>query len=142
MNAENFVKALPFALLAVVTWPIDALAVKAIQETNYPKEAEKAVFYMNSTYIIVSLKNIIGALLGGGQISAIWRSFMIPLGIVKRPIGASALILGILGASFGILGFPVDIAVFPPLLWLVLIFGVYIPLIEVGLNIIKSAASA
>lgn len=142
LNAENFIKALPFALLAVVMWPIDALAVKTIQEANYPKEAKKAVFDMNSTYIIVSLRNIAGALLGGAQISAIWRSFMIPLGIVKRPIGASTLILGILGVSFGILGLPIDIAVFPPLLWLVLIFGVYIPLIEVGLNTIKSAASA
>lgn len=142
LNAENFIKALPFALLAVVMWPIDALAVRTIQQANYPKEAKKAVFDMNSTYIIVSLRNIIGALLGGAQIAAIWRSFMIPLGIVKRPIGASALILGILGVGFGILGFPIDIAVFPPLLWLVLIFGVYIPLIEVGLNTIKSTASA
>lgn len=142
MNAGNFIKALPFALLAVVMWPIDALAIKTIQETNYPKEAKKAVFDMNSTYFIVSIRNIIGTFLGGGQISAIWRSFMIPLGIVKRPIGASALVLGILGVSFGILGFPIDIAVFPPLLWLVLIFGVYIPLMEVGLTTIKTAASA
>lgn len=142
LQAENFIKALPFALLAVVMWPIDALAIKTIQEANYPKEAKNAVFDMNATYTIVSLRNIIGALLGGAQISAIWRSFMIPLGIVKRPIGASALLLGVLGVSFGILGFPIDIAVFPPLLWLVLIFGVYIPLIEVGLNTIQSTASA
>ncbi|MFZ5988925.1 MAG: DUF3360 family protein [Bacillota bacterium] len=142
LNIENFIKALPFALLAVVMWPIDALAIKTIQESNYPKEAKKAVFDMNSTYIIVSIRNIIGTLLGGGQIAAIWRSFMIPLGIVKRPIGASAFVLGIIGVGFGILGFPIDIAVFPPLLWLVLIFGIYIPLLEVGLSTIKTAASA
>lgn len=142
LNARNFIKALPFALLAVVMWPLDALAVKTIQETNYPERAKRAVFDMNSTYFVVSLRNIAGALLGGGQISAIWRSFMIPLGVVKRPIGASALILGIIGASFGVLGAPIDIAVFPPLLWLVLIFGVYIPLMEVGLTTIKTVASA
>ena len=62
--------------------------------------------------------------------------------MVKRPVGASAFVLGLLAVSFGILGFPIDIAVFPPLLWLVLIFGVYLPLIEVGLSSIKSAASA
>ncbi len=142
LNTENFIKALPFAMLAVVMWPIDALAIKTLQEKNYPKEAKKAVFDMNSTYLIISLRNIIGAILGGAQISAIWRSFMIPLGIVKRPIGASSLILGLLGVSFGILGFPIDIATFPPLLWLVLIFGVYIPLVELGLNTLKTAASA
>lgn len=142
LSMDNFIKALPFAMLAVVMWPIDGLAIRAIQETNYPKEAQNAVFDMDSTYTIVSLRNIIGTLLGGSQISAIWRSFMIPLSIVKRPIGASALVLGIFGVFFGILGAPLDIMVFPPLLWLVLIFGVYTPLIEVGLNTIKNAATA
>lgn len=142
LSAGNFIKALPFAILAVVMWPIDALAIKTIQETHYPKEADKAVFDMNSTYTVVAIRTIAGALLGGSQISAIWRSFMIPLGIVRRPIGASALLLGILGVSCGVLGFPIDIAVYPPMLWLVLIFGVYIPLWEVGLTTIKSAASA
>ena len=142
LNAENFIKALPFALLAVMMWPIDALPVKAIQDDNYPKEAQKAKFCMNSTYIVVSLRNILGAILGGAQIAAIWRSFMIPLGIVKRPIGSSALLLGVLSVSFGVLGFPIDIAIFPPLLWLVLIFGIFIPLIEVGVNTVKNSASA
>jgi len=142
LNIENFIKAIPFALLAVIMWPIDALAIKTIHEESFPKEANNAVFDMNSTYFIVSLRNIIGTILGGTQTAAIWRSFMIPLGIVRRPIGASAFILGVLGVLFGILGYPIDIAVFPPLLWLVLIFGVYIPLVEVGLNTVKSSASA
>lgn len=142
INLNNFLKAFPFAMLAVVMWPLDALAVKTLQESNYPAQASKAVFDMNSTYVIVSLRNIIGAIFGGAQTAAIWRSFMIPLATVKRPIGASALLLGIVGVAFGILGFPIDIAVFPPLLWLVLLFGVYIPLVEIGLNMIKTASSA
>lgn len=142
LTVINFIKALPFAILAIVMWPVDALAVKAIQETNYPKNAKNAIFDMNATYLIVSLRNIIGSILGGAQISAIWRSFMIPLGIVKRPIGASAFILGVIGFLFGILGYPIDIAVFPPLLWIVLIFGVYAPMIEVGLSLLKKSSSA
>lgn len=142
INARNFLNAFPFALLAIVMWPLDALAVKTIQESNYPKQAKQAVFDMNATYTIVSIRNILGAFLGGSQIAAVWRSFMIPLGIVKRPIGASALFLGIVGLLFGVLGTPIDIATFPPLLWLVLIFGVYIPLAEVGLNTIKNNANA
>ncbi|MEG6586766.1 DUF3360 family protein [Dendrosporobacter sp. 1207_IL3150] len=140
LSASNFISALPFAILAVVMWPIDAVAIKTIQENNYPKEAKKAVFDMNDTYLIVALRNIIGVVLGGGQVAAVWRSFMIPLGMVKRPIGASAFLLGVVGIAFGLLGFPIDIAVFPPLLGLVLIFGVYLPLVEVGLDTIKSTA--
>lgn len=142
VNFNNFLKAFPFAMLAVVMWPLDALAVKTLQESNYPPQASKAVFDMNSTYVIVSLRNIIGAVLGGAQTAAIWRSFMIPLATVKRPIGASALLLGIAGVAFGIMGFSIDVAVFPPLLWLVLLFGVYIPLVEIGLNMIKTLSSA
>lgn len=137
-TSKAFIKALPFALLAIVMWPTDALAIKTLQQSNYPQRAEKSLFDMSSTFLIVSIRNIIGAILGGAQTAAIWRSFMIPLSIIKRPIGGSALLLGITGVLFGFLGFPLDIAVFPPLIWLVLIFGVYMPLIEIGLNILKS----
>jgi hypothetical protein len=47
--------------------------------------------------------------------------------------------MGSLGIICGLAGFPLDIAVFPPLIWLVLMFGIYIPLIEVGLNILKTS---
>lgn len=63
---------------------------------------------------------------------------MIPLSIVRRPIGGSAFLLTIVGIVVGILGFPIDIVVFPPLIGLVLLFGIYIPLIEVGLNTINT----
>ncbi len=142
LNLHNFIKAFPFALLAVMMWPIDALAIKKIQESNYPEEAENALFNMDETYIIVSIRNMLGAVMGGGQIASVWRSFMIPLATVKRPIAASALILGIISILFGLLGAPIDIAVFPPLLWLVLIVGVYIPLLEVGLSAVKTAPKA
>jgi hypothetical protein len=140
LTPGNFVKALPFALLAVVMWPTDALAIKTLQEVNYPEKAKKSIFDMTSTFLVVSIRNIAGAILGGSQTSAIWRSFMIPLSIVKRPIGGSALFLGIAGITFGLLGFPLDIAVFPPLIWLVLIFGVFMPLIEIGLGTLRTAA--
>jgi len=137
-TVSNYIKALPYALFAVVLWPLDALAIKAIQDENYPIEAENAKFDMDSTYTIVSIRTILGTFLGGSQTAAIWRSFMIPLSIIKRPIGASALILGILSIAAGILGSPIDIAIFPPLLWSVLIFGVFVPMLEVGIGSIKN----
>ena len=140
LKFSHFISAFPFALLAVIMCPIDALAIKKIQEANYPEEAKKAIFHMDDTYIVVALRNILGTLLGGAQIASIWRSFMIPLATVKRPIGGSALILGILSVVVAFLGFPIDVAVFPPLLWLVLIVGVYVPLLEVAFSSLKSAA--
>lgn len=134
----NYIKALPYALFAVVLWPLDALAIKAIQDENYPSDAKNSCFDMDATYTIVSIRTILGTILGGSQTAAIWRSFMIPLSIIKRPIGAAALILGVLSILSGILGFPIDIAIFPPLLWSVLIFGVFLPMLEVGIGTIKN----
>ena len=137
-EAINFVKALPFALLAVMMWPTDAVALRAIQESNYGPKAKKSLFEMNSTFAFVSIRNIAGCFLGGSQTSAIWRSFMIPLSIVRRPIGGSSFFLGVFGIVFALLGFPIDIAVYPPILGLVLLFGIFLPLTEVGLNTIKT----
>jgi len=66
---------------------------------------------------------------------------MIPLAVVKRPIGGSALFLGLFGIAFALLGFPIDISIFPPLVWLVLILGVFVPMLEIGLGTIRNAAS-
>lgn len=142
MTVQNFIIAIPFALLVLTMWPIDALAVKTLQEDNYPPTAKCAILDLNATFIVVTIRNLVGALLGGAQTAAVWRSFMIPMAVVKRPIGGSALFLGLLGITFAILGFPIDISIFPPLVWLVLIFGVFAPMIELGLGTIRGAASA
>lgn len=140
-TVKNFLVAMPFALLVIAMWPIDALAITTMQESNYPVKARKAIFDLNATFIIISIRNMVGVILGGGQVSAVWRSFMIPLSVVKRPIGGSALILGIFGICFGIFGFLIDISTFPPLVWLVLIFGVFVPLVEIGFSTLRNMAS-
>ena len=133
-SVADFIKPIPFVLLAIVMWPTDALAIQTILENNYGPAGRRATFLLNPTYLLVSVRNIIGALLGGAQTAAIWRSFMIPLGVVRRPIGASALFLGLFGLLASFLGFPLDWAVFPLLLWPVLIFGVYLPMVENGIQ--------
>lgn len=141
ITLHNFVAAVPFALLVITMWPIDALAVKTLQENSYPPTAKRAILDMNATFIVVAIRNLVGALLGGAQTAAVWRSFMIPLAVVKRPIGGSALFLGLFGITFAVLGFPIDVSVFPPLVWLVLIFGVFAPLLEIGLSTIRDSTS-
>ena len=142
LNAQNFISALPFALLVITIWPIEALAVRTFQEHNYPPSSEKSLLDMKTSFISAALRNLTGAVLGGSQTSAVWRSFMIPLAVIKRPIAGSAFILGILGILAGLLGYPIDLAIFPPLVWMVLIFGVFAPMLEIGLSSVRGTSSA
>jgi hypothetical protein len=140
-TVQNVVVALPFAVLVIAMWPIDALAIISMQESHYPVRATKAIMNLDATFVIVSIRNMLGTILGGGQVAAVWRSFMIPLAVARRPIGGSALLLAIAGVTFAFLGFPIDIAIFPPLVWLVLIFGVFIPMIEIGVGLLHNPAA-
>ena len=132
LSIRNLISATPFVILVLTMWPTDALAIQALQESNYPSTAKKAIMNIDDTFIIVTLRNLVGAVFGGVQTAAVWRSFMIPLAVSKRPIGGSVLLLGLIGILFAVLGFPVDIAIFPPLVYMVLIFGVFTPMFESG----------
>jgi hypothetical protein len=132
LTIQNAIAAIPFVILVLAMWPIDALAIQALQERNYPANAQSAIMQIEDTFVLITIRNLVGAVLGGVQTAAVWRSFMIPLAVSKRPIGGSALLLGLLGILFAVLGFPVDIAIFPPLVYLVLIFGVFTPMLESG----------
>ena len=92
---------------------------------------------LDDTFTAVSIRNIIGVFLGGAQTAAVWRSFMIPLAVIRRPIAGASLLLAILAILCGLLGFPIDIAIFPPLVWLVLILGVFLPLLETSIRLLK-----
>jgi hypothetical protein len=107
---------------------------------KHEPEFENAIFSMNATLVLASIRSIVGAFLGGSQTSAIWRSFMIPLATVRRPIPGSALLLGIMGIIFALTGAPLDVVTFPPLIYMVLVFGIYLPLLEVGLNSFSKAS--
>lgn len=137
-NALDWLKALPYALLIVVMWPLDAVAITTMHERDYGRHADRLIFQLNSTFRLVGLRNMIAGLLGGAQIAAVWRSFLIPLGVVKRPIPGAALLLGLLGLTFVFSGYPIDLSMFPPLLHLVLMLGVFLPMLMAGLQLKKS----
>lgn len=138
LSIRNFVSAVPFVILVLTMWPVDAFAIQTLQERNYPSTAKRAIMNVNDTFILITVRNLVGAALGGVQTAAVWRSFMIPLAVSKRPIGGSALLLGLIGILFAVLGFPVDIAIFPPLVYMVLIFGVFVPMFESGWETIEN----
>jgi len=139
LSIQNFVSAIPFVILVLTMWPVDALAIQTLQERNYPSTAGRAIMSIDDSFILITVRNLVGAVLGGVQTAAVWRSFMIPLAVSKRPIGGSALLLGLIGILFAVLGSPIDIAIFPPLVYMVLIFGVFTPMLEGGCEGAKNA---
>ncbi len=62
---------------------------------------------------------------------------MIPAAIAKRPIPGGAIVLGCLVMLIAILGFPMDVAVWPPVMRIALLVGVFLPLLEAGMQMVK-----
>jgi hypothetical protein len=128
--------ALPYAFLVLALWPIDALAIRTMQEQSDPVEGRHHALEMEGSFVVISIRNLVGAFLGGAQTAAVWRSFLIPLAISKRPIRGAALLLSLLVLTFSLTGYAIDLAVYPPLVWMVLLFGVFMPMCELGLRVL------
>ncbi len=139
LNAVTLLKTLPFALFVIVLWAVDTVSVKAITDNNSGDNEKQTDIDMNNSFLIVSARNAAGGLCGGAQTAALWRSFLIPLSMVKRPIQYSAILLGILGITASITAVPIRIMSYPPLIWTVLLFGIFVPFLNIGLKGIKNS---
>ncbi len=138
LNAMNIIKTIPFALFVILLWTIDTVSLNAIIDANFTIEEKKEEFNLEKSFLIVSIRNIIGGLFGGAQTASLWRSFLIPLFIIKRPMRPAAILLGVIGLAAGLTGTPIKLLSFPPLIWTVLLFGIFVPFIMIGLKNIKS----
>jgi hypothetical protein len=136
-NFEHFVAVIPFAILGVAMWSPDFLGHRIFQEMNYPKKAKNVLMDVDDTMTVASLRQIIGSILGGGNIASSWGTYMIPAAIAKRPIPGGAILTAILCILASILGYPMDLAMWEPVLRIALIVGVFLPLLEVGMQMIK-----
>lgn len=54
--------------------------------------------------------------------------------MVKRPLRPASILLGFLGIIAGFSAVPIKILSFPPLIWSVLLFGIFLPFTVVGLK--------
>ncbi len=130
MSFLNFFKALPFAIFIIILWTVDTASIMTVHDSiplcNVSLDVE-------ASFVGVSLRNIIGGIMGGAQTASIWRSFLIPQFMVNRPMKNSVIIMCIMGLLIGIFPLPLRILTLPPLMWSVLIFGIFIPLIFAGL---------
>ena len=136
-NMEHFIASLPFAILAVAMWSPDFLGHRIFQELNYPRGTEKVLMDVDDTMTTCSVRQIVGTAVGGGNITSSWGTYMIPAAIAKRPIPGGAILLGSLCIIIAILGFPMDVAVWPPVMKIALLVGVFLPLLEAGMQMIK-----
>jgi len=136
-NLQHFIASLPFALLAVAMWSPDFLGHRIFQELNYPKKAKKVLMDVDDTMTGCSIRQIVGTAFGGGNITSSWGTYMIPAAIAKRPIPAGGILLGILCVIVAILGYPMDITVWRPVMSVALLVGVFLPLLEAGMQMVK-----
>ncbi|WP_255555442.1 DUF3360 family protein [Enterovibrio paralichthyis] len=136
-NLQHFIASLPFAILAVAMWSPDFLGHRIFQELNYPPKTEKVLMDVDDTMTMCSIRQMVGTAVGGGNITSSWGTYMIPAAIAKRPIPAGAILLGCLVMFIAILGFPMDVAVWPPVMRIALLVGVFLPLLEAGVQMVR-----
>lgn len=141
-NAAHFIASLPFAILAVAMWSPDFLGHRIFQELNYPKGAEKVLMDVDDTMTTCSIRQIVGTAVGGGNVTSSWGTYMIPAAIAKRPIPAGAILLGGLCIIVAIIGYPMDVTVWRPVMSIALLVGVFLPLLEAGLQMVKDTTSS
>ncbi|BCS87570.1 membrane protein [Pseudodesulfovibrio sediminis] len=138
----HFIAALPFAILAVAMWSPDFLGHRIFQEMNYPAKAKHVLMDVDDTMIGCSLRQVVTNIVGSGCITSSWGTYMIPAAIAKRPIPGGAILTGVLSIVVAIAGFPMDIAVWRPVLSIALLVGVYLPLLEAGMEMVHNTKDA
>ncbi len=136
---SHFISSLPFAILAVAMWSPDFLGHRIFQEMNYPRKAKDVLMDVDDTMINCSVRQVTSAFFGSGCITSSWGTYMIPAAIAKRPIPGGAIVCGILSIIVAVAGFPMDIAVWPPVLGIALLVGVYLPLLEAGMEMVHDS---
>ena len=127
----------PFAVLAVAMWSPDFLGHQVFQKLNYPPKTERVLMDIDDTMVSASARQVVGTALGGGNIASSWGTYIVPAAIAKRPIAAGAVLTGLLCAATAVLGYPMDLAVWPPVLSVALMVGVLLPLLEAGMQMTR-----
>ncbi|WP_392343836.1 DUF3360 family protein [Pseudoalteromonas prydzensis] len=134
---ESFVVVLPFAILAVAMWSPDFLGHQVFQKISYPKRTEKVQMNIDDTMLSASVRQTFGSILGGSNFTSSWGTYIVPAAIAKRPIPAGAILTALFCVIAGVWGYPMDLAIWQPVLCVALIVGVFIPLLEAGMEMTR-----
>lgn len=139
---HHFVAVAPFAVLAVAMWSPDFLGHRVFQQLNYPAKAKKVLMNIDDTMCVASARQIVGTALGGGNLASSWGTYVVPAAIAKRPIAAGAVLTGLLCVVAAIWGYPMDLAIWPPVLSVALMVGVFLPLLEAGMQMTREGKTS
>lgn len=138
-NLKAYIVAFPFAVLAVAMWSPDFLGHQVFQKINYPSKTERAHMNIDDTMISCSIRQIIGSLMGGANFTSSWGTYIVPAAIAKRPIPAGSILTALFCIIAALWGYPMDLAIWQPVLSTALIVAVFIPLIEAGIEMSRKA---
>ena len=141
-DLHHFIAVAPFAVLAVAMWSPDFLGHRVFQQLNYPPKAKKVLMNIDDTMCVAAARQIVGTSLGGGNLASSWGTFMVPAAIAKRPITAGALLTGLLCVVAALWGYPMDLAIWPPVLSVALMVGVFLPLLEAGMQMTREGKTS
>ena len=136
-TVESFIVVLPFAVLAVAMWSPDFLGHQVFQKISYPERTEKVQMDIDDTMTSASIRQTFGSLLGGSNFASSWGTYIVPAAIAKRPIPAGAVLTALFCVVAGIWGYPMDLAIWQPVLCVALVVGVFIPLLEAGMEMTR-----
>ncbi|MBQ4890443.1 DUF3360 family protein [Shewanella sp. MMG014] len=134
---ESFIVVLPFAVLAVAMWSPDFLGHQVFQKINYPLRTEKVHMNIDDTMTSASIRQTFGSMLGGANFTSSWGTYIVPAAIAKRPIPAGALLTALFCVIAALWGYPMDLAIWEPVLCVALVVGVFIPLLEAGMEMTR-----
>ncbi|GLB29424.1 membrane protein [Lacrimispora amygdalina] len=138
LNGVTILKTIPFALFIILLWAIDTLSIQAIREGSYGNKEKEEQLDIVQSFTSVAVRNMIGAFFGGAQTGSLWRSFLIPLYMIKRPMRICAVILSVFGIIASLTMIPIQIMSYTPLVWSVLLFGIIMPFTVIALTNIKN----
>ncbi len=130
----TILKTLPFALFVVLLWAMDTVTINTLIDTARNDNETKEDINVERSFIVVSVRNMLGGLFGGAQTGSLWRSFLIPLYMMKRPLRPATILLSSIGIAAGVFSVPIEILSYPPLIWTALLFGIFIPFLTLGIK--------
>lgn len=92
---------------------------------------------IDDTMIAASARQVAGSLLGGANFTSSWGTYIVPAAIAKRPIPAGAVLTAVFCIIASIWGYPMDLAIWQPVLSVALIVAVFVPLLEAGMEMTR-----
>ncbi|MDO5651130.1 MAG: DUF3360 family protein [Moraxella sp.] len=136
-DMKAFVAVFPFAVLAVAMWSPDFLGHKVFQQISYPPRSGRTHMNIDDTMVSCSVRQVIGSALGGANFTSSWGTYIVPAAIAKRPIPAGAILTGVFCIVAAVWGYPMDLAIWQPVLSTALIVAVFVPLLEAGMEMTR-----